>query len=165
VRQSTYKWPRQPLLTNKERNRWKRYLTEQFTLSDGHSLKRPLGEWIHTHRNQWRYTTLHDRLYDHQHLLSSPLQSTQRRTSTYGTWTTDHYELSDNQHQPATITLHTSTFTTILQRRLRAPLPTATPPHQQPSLKSYIKSLPPTERRLLQTYSQSADDNTIWRTL
>jgi hypothetical protein len=56
MRTTPYEWPRQPVLTTKQCNRWTGYVKEQFLLSDGISLKKPLGAWIHTNRNAWRYT-------------------------------------------------------------------------------------------------------------
>jgi hypothetical protein len=48
---------------------------------------------------------------------------------------------------------------------MHPPLPPATLPIHQPSQSSYIKSLPPTKHRLLQTYTQAADNSTVWRGL
>ena len=85
-RSSSYVWPRQPSITTKQRNRWKRYLHDQFLLNDGKRLKKPLGKWIHNNRNSWRFTTHGNHLYDHITQQRATLQSHQRRFSYYTTW-------------------------------------------------------------------------------
>jgi hypothetical protein len=67
-------WPRQPTITTKQQNRWRNYSREQFLLSDGKRLKRSLGKWIHTTRNEWRFTTDTQLLYDHKTQRTATLQ-------------------------------------------------------------------------------------------
>jgi hypothetical protein len=96
---SSYDWPRQPILTKKQRNRRRRYMNDQFLLSDGKRLKQPLGKWIHTNRNHWRFTTDSDRLYDHQTQRTATLKSQHCRFSYYTKWTNaDFVPTKPNSH-------------------------------------------------------------------
>ena len=166
MRTTKYEWPRQPVLTKKQRNRWTRYLKEQFLLSDGISLKKPLGAWIHTKRNSWRYTIHDNRLHDHQLQLSATTQSKHRRSTDYYQWTSEHYQISNDHHTPTTIRgATTSTTVTALHRQTASTPPTKLLPTQYPTFRAYTKSLPATQRRLLQTYTQSADEVTLWRAM
>jgi hypothetical protein len=166
MRTSTYSWPRQPTLSTRQRNRWKRYLKEQFLLSDGTSLKKLLGKWQHTNRNKWRYTQNNDRLHDHKLQLSATIQHQQRRSTQYYRWTSAQYQTYTDQHTPTTIQGATTSTTVTALHRQRAPPPSpATPPTQHATLLQYTKTLPSTQQRLLQTYQQHADDITLWRAL
>jgi hypothetical protein len=52
-RYSRLKWPRQPIITSKQRNLWKAALEAAFT-SSGTILKQPLGEWTGPPTQVWR---------------------------------------------------------------------------------------------------------------
>jgi hypothetical protein len=52
-RYSRLKWPRQPIITSKQRNLWKVALEAAFT-SSGTVLKQPLGEWTGPPTQVWR---------------------------------------------------------------------------------------------------------------
>jgi hypothetical protein len=141
---------------------------EQFILSDGISLKKPLGAWIHTNRNAWRYTINDEGLHDHDHQLqlSATIQSKHRRSTDYYQWTSEHYQPSTDHRTSTTIQgATTSTTFTALHRQSSPTPPPKLLPTQYPTFRDYTKSLPDTQRRLLQTYTQSADEVTLWRAM
>ena len=165
ARTSTYIWPRQPVTTKKQRNRWTRYMKEQFLLSDGKRLKTPIGEWIHTTRNVWRFTTDSNYLYDHQTQRTATLKSQHRRHSFYNQWTTNNYKPFNSEQTPTTLDSPAPFLLRALHRQ-RIPTPTpATRDIDHTTLRNYLNSLPATQRRLLNTYHQTADDLTVWKAL
>jgi hypothetical protein len=135
-------------------------------LSDGKNLKQPLGEWIHTTRNHWRFTTDSDLFYNHHTQRTATLQSQHRRFSYYTKWTNANYAPIQPNQTPITLDSPTPFSIRALHRNKQSTLtPTNFPATSYSTLRNYLKSLSPTQRRLLNTYEQLVDYLTVWKAL